>query len=93
MPGVHRQGDPTTGHPCWPPTTAANFSADVMINNKGAVRSGDKIVTHCCTPGCHDGTYIGSSKVMANGQSLILVGDPVSCGDTADGGSPDVICG
>jgi uncharacterized Zn-binding protein involved in type VI secretion len=90
MPPVHRQSDSTTGHPCWPPTIPASWSPNVRANGLGIVRNGDSIVTHCCPPGCHSGTYVGTSNVRVNGMPAQRVGHPVSCGDAVAVGSPNV---
>lgn len=91
MPPVHRQGDSTTGHSCWPPTVPSSWSPNVKVNNKGAVRMGDGIVPHCCPgSGCHGGSYSQSSSVKVNGNPLQRVGSSVSCGDAAAVGSPNV---
>lgn len=56
MPGVHREGDATTGHGCppggpctfAPPTIPATYSSTVITNFKGTVRQLDLIVPHPC---------------------------------------------
>lgn len=93
MPGVHRQGDSTSGHGCWPPTVPASYSPNVFVNGKAVVRSGDSIVEHCCTQDpypCHTGVYTGSHTVKVNGRDKQVAGDPISCGDTASGCSSNV---
>lgn len=92
MPGVVREGDATAGHPCWPPTIPASYSASVTANNKGIVRKGDSIVPHCCVV-CHSGIFSGSHSVSLDGQDIQLSGDPITCGDTALGCSGNVTVG
>ena len=92
MPGVHRQGDSTSGHGCWPPTIPSSWSPNVFVNGKAVVRNGDSIVVHCCPDGpCHGGTYVGTHTVKVNGMDKQTQGDPISCGDTASCCSPNVI--
>lgn len=89
---VFRQGDKTIGHPPFPPTTAQQFSSDVFIDGKPAVRQGDKFVKHCGS-GCHVGMATGSSTVFVNGKPLTRTGDKVTCGDKAGKGSSTVFAG
>lgn len=91
MPSAVRLGDTTTGHDCFPPTTLASASSNVIINGIGAVKVGDSIVPHCCVS-CHGGTQSsGSPNVMTNGNAQARIGDSISCGDTNAAGSPNVI--
>lgn len=92
---VHRAGDATTGHGCWPPTTPATFSGDVFANGRGVARQGDAIVPHTCPsiPETHGGSYTESRSVFVNGRPAQAIGSPVSCGDRAAAGSPDVWVG
>lgn len=99
MAKVHRQGDATTGHSCSsnssaPPTVPASYSPNVFINGKAVVREGDSIVPHKCgSSDPHGGVYTGSSSVFVNGKAIQVVGSPISCGDHAAEGSPDVNVG
>jgi len=91
MPLVHRKGDATSGHGCFPPTIPSGWSPDVFVNGKNVVRNGDGIVPHGC-PVCppHGGSYVGSHTVFINGKDCQVAGDPISCGDSAAAHSPDV---
>lgn len=93
--GIHRLGDATTGHGCWPPTGPASASENVLVNGRGAVRRGDAITPHTCPsiPETHGGTYTDSRSVYVNGRPVQVVGSPVSCGDAAASGSGDVMAG
>ena len=92
MPSAVRLGDKTTGHSCWPPTTLATASSNVIINGIGSVRISDNIVPHCCPAGCHGGQQSsGSPNVNVNGNPIARVGDNISCGDSNAQGSPNVI--
>ncbi|MCD8139331.1 MAG: PAAR domain-containing protein [Planctomycetaceae bacterium] len=93
--GIHRQGDSTAGHGCWPPTSPAAFSDNVLVNGRGAVRQGDAIIPHTCPsiPETHSGAYAGDASVLVNGRPVQVVGNPVTCGDRAAGGSNDVVVG
>lgn len=95
MPAVHRDGDSTTGHGCWPPTVPESFSDNVFANGKGIVRKGDGIVQHTCPsiPETHGGTYEGGGTVFVNGRPAQIVGSPIRCGDAAGQGSPNVFIG
>lgn len=95
MPGIHREGDNTTGHGCWPPTVPASYSPTVFVNGLAAVRNGDSIVPHTCAaiPETHAGTYAGAGTVYVNGRAVQVQGNPVSCGDAAAGCSANVTAG
>lgn len=91
MPNAVRLGDGTTSHGCFPPTTLASASSNVIINGIGAVKVGDNIVPHCCES-CHGGVQAsGSPNVITNGNQQARVGDSISCGDSNAAGSPNVI--
>lgn len=93
MPRAVRFGDISTGHGCWPPRPNDQASPNVIINGRGAHRVGDHWVAHTCPaiPETHDGwASAGSPNVYVNGRQLHRVGDPVSCGDFAAQGSPNV---
>ena len=93
MPPSVRFGDLTTGHGCWPPTTLATASPNVIINDIGSVRISDDIVPHCCPAGCHGGQQCsGSPDTYVNDLAMARVGDLISCGDSNAEGSPNVIC-
>ena len=91
MPIIHREGDSTQGHGCWPPTVPAGFSPNVFANGRRVVRQGDPIVPHTCPdlPETHGGSYAGLSSVFVNGRPIQMRGSAVSCGDHAFEGSPD----
>lgn len=107
MPGAFRLSDPTSGHTCPPggpcgyalSTNATSGSPDTFINSSSAVRASDSITHICyecdvnCTQPCspHTGTCSGSHSVFVNSSSIQAAGDPMSCGDSAASGSPDVI--
>mgnify|MGYP003596785109 CR=1 FL=1 len=58
---VHRQGDATTGHGCFPPTVCAGGNtAGVMANGIAiAVTEVSNNVPHCCPPpNCHSGVLV-----------------------------------
>ena len=85
MPSAVRLGDKTTGHSCWPPTTLATASSNVIINGIGSVRISDNIVPHCCPAGCHGGQQSsGSPNVNVNGIPVHRQGDSwaVHCNPT-----------
>ena len=92
---VHREGDLTMGHDCWPPTIPADYSPDVFANDHKIVRKTDPIVPHTCLeiPETHGGVYIEERSVLANDLPMQVIGSPVSCGDRAGLGSPDVWIG
>lgn len=92
MPALTRIGDPLNGHGCFPNHNIAEGSSDVIVNNIPASREGDSSTVHCCGS-CHTGVMTGSNTVFINGRSAQKVGDPVSCGSSQAGGSPDVFIG
>lgn len=87
--------DKSTGHGCWPPTLPAMASTNVYVNGRREVRKGDAYVAHCCpSKGCHVGTAGANiTKTYANGRLVHTVGAPITCGDTASGGSPNTFSG
>lgn len=88
-------GDKQSGHSCFPPTASATCSANVKINNKGALRVSDQFIPHCCPKsGCHPPVQsTGSSKVIVNGRMLARLGDKTACGAVVMTGSSNVIAG
>lgn len=92
MPGIHRQGDSTTGHGCWPPANPTSWSTNVFVNSKGVVRNGDTRAPHTCPsiPETHGATYTGTSTVYVNGKAIQKCGSSLSCGDSAATCSSDV---
>jgi len=93
MSAITRLGDPLTGHGCYGDHVINAGSSDVFINGIGASREGDVSTSHCCGVPCHTGVMAGSNTVFINGKSAQKVGDPVDCGSTQSGGSPDVFIG
>ena len=91
---IMRLGDKSTGHsPGFPPTPSILASTNVMVNKRGAVRSGDKYQIHCLGPSCHVGNAISSSTVRVNGKPVHRTGDQITCGDFAGMGSTNVKAG
>jgi uncharacterized Zn-binding protein involved in type VI secretion len=95
MAAIIRQGiDKSSGHNGYAPRAADSGSPDVIVNGQGIVRTGDHYPPHNNGRNSHDGIQgAGSSTVIVNGKSAARAGDPISCGDTAAGGSSDVVCG
>jgi uncharacterized Zn-binding protein involved in type VI secretion len=90
---VIRKGvDMSKGHPPFPPTMAIQASSNVFANGIAVVRQGDMFKLHCSTS-CHQGTATGSSTVMVNGKGIATKGKPITCGDFAANGSPNVSAG
>lgn len=58
---VARQGDATTGHGCFPPSTIIEGAGSVLVNNIPVAYVGHKNVVHCCGPSCHDEAIISGS--------------------------------
>lgn len=90
MPGVVTKDMNCSGHGCYPPRPAAEWSPNVFVNGKNVVRNGDNLEIHCCPPPCHGGVYLGDHSVFANGISMQVIGDPISCGSTCAEGSGNV---
>lgn len=95
MAGATRLGDMSTGHSDYPSRPNIQASSDVIVNNKGVHRKGDRWAVHCNHhPRCHDGVASSSSNtVFANKKGIVRIGDSVSCGDHVAQGSPNVIVG
>jgi len=96
MPPVARIGDPNTGEPCFPPTTALQGSPDTFANNIGIVREGDSYGVHNCGLVVHPIKALkGSATVFVNNKSAIRQGDLMDCSpiNFAHIGSPDVMFG
>src|SRR3990167_8564953 len=81
----------TQGH-CWPPTIPTIGSTDTFVGGFGVVRTEDTFdsVMHTgCTspPSTHLVKPIqGSNNVFVNNLPVVRDGDPMGCGDVADGG-------
>ena len=94
---VCRYGDISVGHSCFPSRPNNGGSPNVFINGIKAHIQFDHWLTHCCVNPpfpCHDGFLsTGSTTVFVNGVQLGRAGDPISCGDTVSGGSPNVFAG
>lgn len=94
MTGILFTGSTSTGHDGYPPTTAISGSPTVTANGKPVNRLGDAWASHC-NKTCHSGVTVTppSRTVFADGLPVGMVGDSISCGDTAAVGSMDVSCG
>jgi uncharacterized Zn-binding protein involved in type VI secretion len=90
-----RLGDISAGHYPWPPRDNDQASTNVFVNGLGWHRLGDHWLIHCAPPPvCHDGVLsLGSNTVFINNKQAGRIGDPISCGDFANEGSPNVFCG
>ena len=86
---IRKKVDISTGH-CYSPRPCITGSPNVFVNNISATRAGDFYPNHCCGPSCHTGNAQSSSNVFVNNRPVHRSGDPVSCGDTASNGSPNV---
>lgn len=62
-----RQGDATSGHGCFPPTTIATGSPTVFVNGIPLVRVTDTNVPHVCGP-------IVDFGILENASSDVFVG-------------------
>lgn len=93
MPPAVRQGDLTSGHPPFLPTSIMMGSTDVLINNMGAARVGDPIIPHTdgLTPPHPSTISSGSGSVLVNDKPLARIGDTIACGDMLTQGSGNVI--
>jgi hypothetical protein len=88
--GAIRVGDVSTGHGCWPPTTAAVGSVTSFTDQLPQVRMTDAYVLHCCPgpPGCHPVMAAqGSQTAFTDQLASHCVGHALSCGDIAAIGS------
>ena len=81
--------DFSTGH-CYDPRPCTTGSPNVFINGIPATTAGDYYPIHCCGASCHDGVALSTSNVFINNKPMHRSGDPISCGDTAFHGSPNV---
>lgn len=95
MPQAARLGDPTTGHPPYPPQVIVSGSGNVLINGIPAARQADPVTVHCSPIDCHPGVIAqGCPTVFVNGIPAARVADPVSCGpNVIASGSGNVIIG
>lgn len=95
MPAVTREGDADVAH-C-SKMKRDEHSSDVLVNNKGVSRQGDKNTSHL-KPGspCPSHTApitTGSGSVFVNNKGCGRVGDALTgCTSVAEG-SPDVFAG
>lgn len=89
-----RLGDLSQGHSCFPPRPCITASPNVYTNGIPNHRQGDLWAVHCCSSVCHSGFLLfGSPTVYTNGRQQSRTGDPISCGDHALQGSPNVFVG
>lgn len=89
-----RLGDPSTGHGCFPPTKSVSASSNVIINGKGALRSGDNYQPHNCKSSTHTPVQMeGSGTVIINGKKCARLGDATACGAKLMVGSTNVLVG
>jgi len=87
----------TQGH-CWVPTwpQSVNRKGSVFVEGRKAMGVGDSFFPHIpsCTvpPTTHPvQAILGSPNVFVEGVPILRDGDPLSCGDVADGGSQNVL--
>lgn len=93
MAGAARLTDTCTGHGCFPPRANLVASTDVLVNDLGSHRQGDKWKMHKCKQS-HDGSLAsGSPTVFVNDKQAGRIGDPVDCGSKVQMGSTDVFIG
>jgi uncharacterized Zn-binding protein involved in type VI secretion len=89
-----RLGDVHSGHSCFAVTKSVSASSNVIINGKGALRSGDSYVPHKCGPSSHTPVQQeGSSTVIINGKKCARLGDATACGAKLMVGSTNVLVG
>jgi|APGre2960657404_1045060.scaffolds.fasta_scaffold55971_3 uncharacterized Zn-binding protein involved in type VI secretion len=86
---IRKGVDKSTGH-CYTPRPCVTGSNNVFINKIPATRVGDFYPTHCCGSSCHSGNATSTSNVFVNNRPIHRSGDPITCGDTAFNGSPNV---
>lgn len=95
-PAVRGQGtDTASGHGSFPPTQTDGCSSNVLINNIGAHRTGDSIISHSSpspSPVHSRAAGTGSYNVYVNNKNLMRLGDSVTCGGNLVTGSNNVIC-
>jgi uncharacterized Zn-binding protein involved in type VI secretion len=96
MPAAARQGDP--GVPHCSSYVIATASPDVLINGRGAARSGDLSTPHLKPSGRDCKTHVapiatGSTSVLINGKPAARVGDYLAGCTLVAAGSSDVIIG
>lgn len=90
MRGIIRKGvDISTGH-CFFPRPCITGSPNVLVNNIPACSKGDFYPFHTCGKSGHAGNALSSSNVFVNNKPVHRSRDPVSCGDFAGLGSPNV---
>jgi uncharacterized Zn-binding protein involved in type VI secretion len=87
-----------SGNGCGSPlTTATNeLSPDVITNNTGTVREGDKVAPHPlpgCIPTDESVVSAGAPAVFANFQEVARIGDEYGSDNTITSGSSNVFAG
>lgn len=96
MKAAARKGDKCSGHGDFKPREAIQGSPDVFINNRPALRKGDKWAIHS-SGSSHDGQLMtGSSSVFVNNKPLGRIDDqigPFPCLSKVASGSPNVFVG
>lgn len=90
-PAIRLGADLSTGHQGFFPVVATSASANVRVNGRGSVRTGDPYQQHSAPKKPpHVGTAIGQGTVRVNGKQAQRRGDPNTCQDTASNGSKNV---
>lgn len=86
---IRKGVDKSRGH-CFYPVVPIQGSPNVFVNGIPLVRAGDAYPTHCCGTACHAGKATSTSNVIVNFKPAHRFGDPLTCGDHASHGSPNV---
>lgn len=91
MKKVIRKTDKSSGVCGLPPTLPLRGSQNVRVNSKSCVREGDPYAPQRKRKKKHMTRVAKSgSSVRVNGRRVHRTGDPISCGDRAGRGSPNV---
>jgi len=101
MPAVAVEATTSTGHSCFPPSSAIGpYSIKTKINGKfiqlqqytmyAAHTCDDNDITHTSA---QRKVTTGSTKVFVEGKPVARIGDPIDCGDAVSVGSSDTFAG
>lgn len=99
MPAIATEQNPSTGHDCFPPTSAIGpYSTRTRINGKYIQLKGITMYApHTCGKTTHTPeqrkVIEGSSNITVEGKPVVRIGDLIACGDAVSKGSDNTFGG
>lgn len=99
MPAIAVEATTSTGHSCFPPTSAIGpYSTKTRVNGKFVqLEQYTMYAAHTCDETTHSPSErkvtTGSTKVFVEGKPVARIGDPIDCGDAVSVGSSNTFAG